>query len=362
MLAYLWLGIGFIALVGIVIVLIKRMAWWKKFFLSLVLLAGLVFALGKFLFPFIPAFEPTGPFPVKTSWVYLKHSTQYPNFATNADNEREIPILVWQPDQKDLKNLPLIIFSHGSFGTPQSNESTFLELASRGYVVASLAHPHHSFKAELSSGESIDVDWSFVQEVMSAQGSEDLSATLNDLQKWTAIRNEDLYYVLDQVLAKDTQMPFSELINPKQIFLAGHSLGAGAALAVGRQRSEDLRGIISLEAPFIGDLTGVEGDHFTWIEKEYPLPILHFYSDALWGKMSDIPTYQRNQELIDKESNKFVNIHIAGSGHLGLTDLELVTPIITNLMDGGMDKKSVKKKVDQINQEMLEFLEQNLDE
>ena len=61
---------------------------------------------------------------------------------------REVPVHFYFPKNiDDFKEdrLPLVIFSHGAFGYYQSNSSTYMELASHGYVVVSLDHPYHSF-------------------------------------------------------------------------------------------------------------------------------------------------------------------------------------------------------------------------
>lgn len=50
---------------------------------------------------------------------------------------------------------PLVIFSHGAFGYYQGNTSTYMELASRGYVVVSLDHPYHSIFTKDTSGKLI---------------------------------------------------------------------------------------------------------------------------------------------------------------------------------------------------------------
>jgi hypothetical protein len=49
-----------------------------------------------------------------------------------------------------------------------SNTSTFLELASDGYVVCSIDHPYHSLYAVGAGGHLVTVDPSFLQEVMGA--------------------------------------------------------------------------------------------------------------------------------------------------------------------------------------------------
>ena len=58
---------------------------------------------------------------------------------------REVPVHFFYPEQDAAhpERFPLVIFSHGAFGYHKSNYSTYQELASNGYVVAALDHPHH---------------------------------------------------------------------------------------------------------------------------------------------------------------------------------------------------------------------------
>lgn len=341
----------------VILLFCKIRPWWKKMACLLVSLAFILLAGFHYMFPDYPSIETTGKHKVMTETIYFSHETKFPDLATEG-KEREIPAKVWLPEGADNEKFPLIIYSHGSFGIPEANESLFNELASHGYAIMSLAHPHHSFSTQLSNGESVSVDWNFFQEVMTSQGSEDLPKVLNNLRKWVAIRVEDLNFIVDCLQDESQNNEMSQFFDQEAILLAGHSLGGSAALQVGRERSKDFKAVISLEAPFIGDIMDVEGDHYTFIAEEYPLPILHFYSDAIWDKIEDTTTYTANLKLIEKDSNKFMNVHISGSGHLGLTDLRLFSPLLTNLMDGRLNTKPTEDNLKRINEETLRFLDQ----
>lgn len=351
-----WLVLLIVTIILFFITLFKKIRpRWKKFAILLTtLVASLVLAF-KYLIPLNPAFQPSGNETVNVSNIYLTHPTAIPGMETNGDN-REIPIKIWAPENLENKQHPILIFSHGSFGVAESNESLFLELASQSYIVVSLSHPHHSFFADMSDGSTIFVNPTFFNEVMQSQGANDLEATIESAQNWISIRLEDLNYVIDSILNQTFDHEITQAIDPNQIILAGHSLGGSAVLAIGRSRPETIQAVISLEAPFFADIIGIEGDEYVFTHEIYPVPILHIYSDALWGRLDDITTYEMNQRLINLDSPEFVNYHVEGSGHIGLTDMSLVSPIITNLLDGGLNTKPAEDKLLEINHQVLDFL------
>lgn len=330
---------------------------WKK---GLAILASFLFILFmgfSYAIPLNPALNPSGNKEVLTSTVFYKHKSEYPEMLTD-DKEREIPVGIWYPKDAKKGSLPILLFSHGSFGVKDSNESLFLELASRGYIVMSLDHPHHSFMTTLSDNRKIMVDFNFLQSVMKSQGSQDLKGTLESLKGWLEIRLEDINYVLDKILDEEKDNDYEEYVDKSSVFLSGHSLGGSAALAVGRQRSHEIKALVILESPFAEDIIGIEGDKYIFTKEEYPLPILHIYSDSLYDKLGDITTYDMNYKLLKSKDSKFVNKHIKGVGHIGLTDMNLVSPIITNLIDGNLDKREASETLLEINSYVLEFLKE----
>lgn len=349
----IWILISAILLIALILVIAKKIRpFWKKLILIFLILVGILLSVFKFIFPLNEGPKPMGPYGVKNEKSYYIHKTEIPKMATSG-SDREVPVSWWLPEDENTKH-PLVIFSHGSFGIEDSNSSLFEELASNGYIVASLGHPYHSFITSLSDGSDVYVDSSFFQSVMDSQGSENLEKTREGFNEWKSIRVEDISFVLDSILSDEK---YSSKIDQEKIFLSGHSLGGSAALEVGRNRANALLGIIALESPFFGDIVGIEGEKYLFSEKEYPLPVLHFYSDALWGKLDEITTYEMNQKLLESNNPKYVNVHVEGSGHIGLSELSLASPFLTNLFDNGMNSKPALEKIEEINKATLEFLD-----
>ena len=225
-------------------------------------------------------------------------------------------------------------------------------------MVMSFNHPYHSFSSKMSDGSKIRVDFNFINEVMTSPGSKELNSTLISLNKWTDIRIDDINEVLDKILDTNSDNNYEKYIDTKRIVLSGHSLGGSAVLAVGRQKADFIRALVILESPFAKDIVGIDGNKYVFTDVEYPLPILHLYSDALYSNIDEIPQYGMNARLMKSDNPIYINEHIEGVGHLGLTDLVLVTPVITNLIDGGLNKRNPPETLLELNGYVLRFLDE----
>lgn len=334
----------------------KKIRKWKKAGLILTALILVLFTGYHYLIPLNPGPEPTGELDVLSDMVYYRYKSDIEEMLTHGD-EREIPVKVWYPKGAKANELPLLIYSPGSFGPENANQTLFLELASRGYMVMSINHPYHSFSSKLSDGKTINMDFDFIKSVMSSQGSEDLEGTLKSLNGWLEVRIDDINVVLDRVLDSNKDNEYEQLINIERVVLSGHSLGGSAALAIGRDRSDDIRALVILESPFVKDIVGIDGDRYIFTDKGYPLPVLHLYSDALFSRIDEITLYEMNSRMIKSKNPMYVSEHIEGVGHLGLTDMILVSPVLTNLMDGGLDKRYPPETLLELNGYVMEFLD-----
>lgn len=328
---------------------------WRKFALLFLSFCLIVLTGFGYLFPFNPTPEPKGDKEVLTADAFYRHETAFPKMQTGK-GEREIPVRVWYPRGAKEKSQPLLVFSHGSFGVSLSNETLFRELASRGYVVVSLDHPHHSFSTTLSDGQAVRVDGGFLKDVMGLQKSTDIQANLAALRGWLEIRVEDMNFVLDTILDGQGNNDFEKYVDPGRIVLSGHSLGGSAALAVGDNRHEQVRAVVALESPFIHDIEGVAGESYVFSDGEYPIPVAHIYSDAVYPHIAADTLYKQNYSLIKADDARFLNTHITGVGHLGLTDLALVSPALTNWLDSGLDTRRPPETLVELNGYVVDFL------
>lgn len=355
--------LGFLLSIALFIFVIfqkKIRGWWKAGLIIASLL--LVFFMAYLnIFTRYPAPEPSGEMVVLTDTIFYRYETNLADMRTDGD-EREIPIKVWYPEGAEAKHHPLLIFSPGSFGGAESNETLYLELASRGYVVMGISHPYHSFSSKMSDGRTIRVDWGFLWSVVTSEGVKNMESNLASLREWTQVRIDDINVILDRLLDSQVDSVYESLIDTERIVLSGHSLGGAAVLAVGRDRSEEIRAMVILEAPFSGDIIGIEGDQYVFTNEEYPLPVLHVYSDSSFTTLDEIATYGMNVRLLESDNPMYVNKHISGVGHLGLTDMALLSPFLTDMLDRGLDTRKAPETLLELNRYVLEFLDEYVGE
>jgi hypothetical protein len=81
-----------------------------------------------------------------------------------------------------------------------SNASTFRELASHGYIVASIDHTYQAFYTSFADGRSISVDTGFLNDAIkvSADGLP-AGETFEITHDWLALRTADIEFVIDSL-------------------------------------------------------------------------------------------------------------------------------------------------------------------
>lgn len=229
--------------------------------MAAVLLVCLVTYLRRFRFP-----APTGPYPVGTTVFDLTEAAHDP-YSADPAARRELVVQLWYPAKPSRAPLarymrwsetrpvtlyaplldthsrmdapvaqaadpfPVLLFSHRWSGQRTQNTVLAEDLASHGYVVASIDRPHNAARTELADGTVV-------------RGHEDLrglkgdAATVGDrigfwnktLQLWAA----DERFVLDGLERKtaDAADPFHSRLDTVHAGAFGHSFGGAAALAL----------------------------------------------------------------------------------------------------------------------------------
>ncbi len=311
------------------------------------------------LFPQYAPVEETGTYQVATALFTYENEGRKDIYGHENEN-RKVNVQFWYP-QDGKETYPLVIFSHGLYGIKLSNETLFRELASHGYVVCSIDHPYHAFFTKGDDGIKL-VSNVYLSQYKEANESESLELIQKYFKEWMDIRTKDMDLVIETILRKAAageKEPVYEKVDGNTIVAAGHSMGGAAALALGRQR-KDIRAVISLEAPYAGDITGIKGEHFLWNEEAYPVPVLHIYSDTVRGDEEafwDSVTYEQNVRMEKDPDSEVESIYIEGTRHLGLTDLSLFSPMLVRLIDGKAPEKAPHQCLKEINEISLDFLE-----
>lgn len=317
-------------------------------------MAALLFAasLPAIIFPQYDPLPTNGGYSVATSVRYFVDEGRTNPYGDEGE-PRILPVEFWYPNQAE-GVYPLIVFSHGSFGIRSSNETLFHELASHGYVVCSIDHTYQCFYTRLENRGIVWMDGGYANEIRAEDAKKDKARSLELYQKWMGVRTQDINFVIDAVISGTGNDPVCGLVNPKKIGVMGHSLGGSAALGVGRLRS-DIGAVVALESPFLCDITAAQGDSFVFDESEYPVPVLNVYSDGSWDHLGEWPQYAENARLLSGGDKDAYSLHIAGAGHLSLTDLSLSSPFLTRILNGHGSSVDAEECLTTVNRVCLSF-------
>ncbi len=311
----------------------------------LLLLPALVPA---FLFTNYNGLETTGAYDVKECSAILIDAKRSDPFETDGSS-REVPVHFYYPETEG--SFPLVVFSHGAFGYYQSNFSTYAELASHGYVVAALDHPHHAFFTKDAAGRTILVDMQFMNDALSL-GEKSAEESYALFQTWMELRTADMNFVLDTIESakssgvldaawhtheRDTVLCVLKMTDTDHIGVMGHSMGGATAVAMGRTRS-DIDAVVVFDGTWLTEITGLENGKAQYCEEPYPVPVLDFskQSDYIEGEMSSDETgfWGVNDYEIGRavEGKKMIFDQV---GHMDFTDLPLISPFLAKLLGSG---------------------------
>ena len=218
-------------------------------------------ALGKETTAAVP--KPTGSSTVGTRLMHLADSKRQDPYLTNG-TMRELMVRFWYPAPSDTRCVPadytspgvrsyvsqllqvslplvstnscldariaegahpVVVFTHGFTGTFTDYTFLFEDLASRGYVVASIDHTHEATAVEFPDGR---LEKSVFGSYLTAYTRSDPEA----LDYAVTVRLEDLKFVIDELQRLNARADgvFTARLNLSRVALAGHSLGGLTAI------------------------------------------------------------------------------------------------------------------------------------
>jgi dienelactone hydrolase len=326
--------------------------------------AALAFAAASVSFSILlPIFclpKPTGPYPVGTSILYLKDATRIEDAAPGGNSARELAVQLWYPAQPSHNRLaryrepretdllssyqsavatnsrmdapvarvggpfPIVLFNHAWRG--RRTNDTFLteELASRGYVVASIDHTYnarlvafpdgrvaHGIAAndvddpEIGTPESVRADWN------------------KELRKWVA----DQRFVLDRLeeMNRTAGSRWFGSLNIAAVGAMGHSFGGAAATAVCAADTR-VRASLNMDGWFF-DAIRARGPR-------QPLLFMDAYTDRIGetpGPSAKVETTLDETDFDDVEGSlrRFGGylLSVKGASHEDFTDQPLISPL-----------------------------------
>lgn len=304
------------------------------FFLNILLY--FIALIPAFLFPQYKPLPLTGSHMVETTQYTYVDTSRIETFTDTGEN-RALTVKFWYPKEEGI--YPLIIFSHGAFGMIDSNYSTNMELASHGYVVASIGHPYHAMFVEDENGKVTVASKEFIEQIYTANGDdtpENEKLTYDNSRIWMEVRAADMNFVLDTILEKAEAgaEPLFAKIDCEKIGLFGHSMGGATAVKLGRER-DDIGAVIDLEGTMLGEYTGFENGAPIFNEEPYKVPLLDVNSRDVYELAKEVKGNGYVNFYVGEHALSYEETVINGAGHLNFTDLPMVSPLLAKMLGVG---------------------------
>ncbi len=331
--------------------------------IAIIIIIGILakVVLPKIMFPEYEPLPVSGTHQVEVALYTWEDENRIETF-TDTGEKRALTVKFWYP--KEEGNYPLVIFSHGAFGVIDSNYSTCAELASNGYVVASIGHPYHAMFVEDVNGKTTMVDMEFMKSVYaegSAEYSIEAERRMYDLGvEWMELRSDDMNFVLNTILEQANEKqeePFSS-IDTKKIGLMGHSMGGATAVELGRTR-EDIDAVIDLEGTMLGEYVDFQNGYPVYEKAAYPTALLDVNSRA---QKEDVDAMEAAEagwtyvnHYVGANALDYREIIFEDAGHLNFTDLPMFSPVLAKFL--GVGKVDPVTCINHVNDMVLIFFD-----
>lgn len=329
-----------------------------KIFIVVIGIILLLIVIGKMiLFPKYEEIGVTGKYSIKSEdyWV----TEEKPDPYLNDGSMREVQVRAWYPENYDENDekLPVVIASHGSCGSIDNNLSLYKELSSHGFVVLAVAHPGHASETIHSNGKKQSVSMDYMKEMGTMDPQAKLEETAKTFESWMELRMTDLDYVMnDSVTRAIDKKEIFKSADTSRFIAIGHSAGGTTAYGMARTR-DDVIGVISLEAPCMYDIKGVENNEYIIDDSDYNIPVLSIYSDSSYPHLREWKQYSNNVKFFDSENENYHNIYYEGTGHMSLCDLSLASPVFASILDQKKSEVPAREQLKRINEDCIEFVE-----
>ncbi|MDF2519900.1 MAG: platelet-activating factor acetylhydrolase, plasma/intracellular isoform [Clostridia bacterium] len=323
------------------------------------------------IFPQYDPINPTGEYAVGTKSYTLTDESREEYFTEEKDN-RKVTVQLWYPSDLSAQEeaiaqgkFPLVIFSHGAFGYRMSNYSTYQELASHGYIVASIDHTYHAFMTKQEDGKTITADMKFMNDAMMAQnGAVEAEEMYNMEQEWMKLRTEDMAFVLDYI--KETAMSVDadavyKSMDLEHIGVFGHSLGGATSAQIGREDAA-VDAVIVLDGTMLGEITGFENGKEVVSDVPFPKPIMNIYNESHYADAVKLQEQYPNIAAY-RNAPEAYQVVVKGSGHMSFTDLAIISPFLSNMLETsklGAEAVDARYCIETTNNVILQFFDRYL--
>jgi dienelactone hydrolase len=352
-----------------------------------------VIALGLCLVPAIllpfnyRAPTPSGPHAVGTVTFGWEDPSRPETYTPDPADHRKIAVQFWYPVDarpaatkggKVLPNAalstsqakyPVVVFSHGAMGLRASNTATYLELASRGYIVASIDHTYESLMTRFPNGTTVLVSQSYLKDLQRNQsGQMSIAEDLQVTRAWLDLHVGDMRFTLDKIEALNAGQdpsPLAGHIDLDKIGLFGHSLGGATSAALCRQDAR-CKSTIVIDSTMFGeyDRSTLDG---TLVKDPYPKPLMILYNGDTFHATPEHLGYVPDVYAFEHAAAPAYSVVVNGSQHLNFTDLPARFPVLSRLigqsmaLNGGTAGKiSPTRCIDILDQYVVAFFDQTL--
>jgi predicted dienelactone hydrolase len=341
---------------------------WKEFGRGprvrvLIASSALLLATASVIFSImLPMFRlpnPTGAYPVGTSILYFKDSTRIEDSAPGSGRARELMVQLWYPAQashnrfaryrepretsllssyqsvlathsrldapiaSDAGSFPIVLFNHGWRGIRTNDTFLAEELASHGYVVASIDHTYNARLVAFPDGRVVHANAPYDIDDPEISTPEQVRAKWDkELSKWVA----DQRFVLDRLedMNRAVGTPWYGRLNTNVAAAIGHSFGGAAATAV-CANDRRVRSSVNMDGWFFGAIRERGPNQ--------PLLFMESYSESVGappnangtGAVLDATDAADMQASLRRFGGDL--LVIKGIGHEDFTDQPLVSPL-----------------------------------
>lgn len=309
------------------------------------------------MFPQFKDLPITGEYTVDTNVFTIEDTNRIESYSTNNEN-RKVTLQLWYPKvSTSTEKFPLLIFSHGSFGFKGSNLSTFMELASNGYVVLSVDHTYYSFFTRQTDGKTVIVDQTFLNDVIAVQNDDyDDDITYKLTREWLDTRLADLNLVIDFVMdntVNNHEDDVFQIINTEKIGVFGHSIGGASAAQLARIRN-DIDAVVVVDGTLLGEDLEYNNNQLLLNTEPYPVPILDIFNEDHYEEALENKEIYPNM-VMAKNAIDCRQIVFKDAGHLNFTDLPMFSPFLASLLGtGDIDSRYC---IETMNQVILSFFD-----
>jgi dienelactone hydrolase len=357
----------FPALIGLLVLVALQVGptrlYTAKARLALAVVLFCIITLGLLLL--VPMFvlpKPTGPYPVGTRIIYLEDPSRIEDAGQHSGLPRELIVQIWYPANPSNNHLaayqrlsetnlatsyrsvlwtnsrvdapiaekgspfPVLLFNHGWGG--RRTQDTFLteDLASHGYVVASIDHTYNAGRVALPGDRIIESANGYDPIDASKHTTIEIKKNWNkELKKWV----DDEVFVLSVLQNEnaDSKSFWYGRLNTAQAGAFGHSFGGAASIQV-CSADRRVRSALNMDGWTFGDIQHRTFNHPTMFFYE---KLNHAQQDlrsatAESRTLDELDTTDKNEVDATLKQYGGYKLYVSDTSHMDFTDHPLITP------------------------------------